>query len=43
MWQKLAKINLKGFIYNFDTEMLQKEEIINFINYIRLEAKSIYY
>ncbi|XP_015367522.1 PREDICTED: U3 small nucleolar RNA-associated protein 6 homolog [Diuraphis noxia] len=28
MWQKLAKIHLKGFVYNYDTESLHKLENI---------------
>lgn len=37
MWQKLAKIHLNGFVYNYDTEILQKNQDIKQYITIRLE------
>lgn len=40
MWQKLAKIHLNGFVYNYDTEIIQKIPSIKQYISIRLD---IYY
>jgi len=37
MWQKLAKIHLNGFIYNYDTEILHKIQSTKQYISIRLE------
>jgi len=37
MWQKLAKLHLNGFVYNCDTEIIQKNQTTNNLNCIRLE------
>jgi len=37
MWQKLAKIHLNGFIYNYDTESIHKLEDLKHYIPIRLE------
>lgn len=37
MWQKLAQIHYKGFVYNYGTEILHKLEDIKDYILIRLE------
>jgi len=36
MWQQLGKIHLNGYVYNYDTEIIQKVQDINRIDCIKL-------
>lgn len=37
MWQKLAKTNLNGYVYDFDTKIIVKDQNTNDLNCIRFE------
>lgn len=37
MWQKLGKIHLNGYVYNYDTEIIQKLQDMKRIDCIKLE------
>lgn len=37
MWQKLSKIHLNGYVYNYDTEIIEKVQDPNRIDSIKSE------